>query len=345
MAYPWLRSLLFHLPPETAHHLTLSTLSILYRLTGGSSYLFKNDIGKEEAIDQFGLKFPNRIGLAAGLDKDAKYVDALASLGFGFVEIGTVTPRPQKGNPQPRLFRLPEDKAIINRMGFNNDGAKAVAERLRKRKSKIIVGGNIGKNKNTPNDQAIDDYQFCFQTLHPHVDYFVINVSSPNTAGLRELQDKKPLKKILTRLQKENRKQSIPKPLLLKIAPDLTHTQLDDILDLATSTKLDGLIATNTTISREHLTADQNRLKKIGQGGLSGKPLTDPSTSVIRYLYKHKHKELGVIGVGGIMSAQDALEKIDAGASLVQLYTGLIYEGPGLITTIRRALINRLTLA
>lgn len=341
MSYQWLRSLLFLLPPEKAHYLTLTTLKALWHLPGSSSILQRNDPPQNTSSSQFGLQFPNRLGVAAGLDKDARYVDVLAELGFGAVEIGTVTPYPQPGNPKPRLFRLPEDKALINRLGFNNDGAEATAARLQKRKSKVIVGGNIGKNKDTPNEKAIDDYEYCFLTLHPYVDYFVVNVSSPNTPGLRELQEKKMLKKLLSHLQKLNEKKDVQRPLLLKIAPDLTHPLLDDILDIAHKTNLDGLIATNTTISREGLTTDQKTIEKMGNGGLSGRPLTDQATSVIRYLTKHKKSNLTIIGVGGIMSAQDAMEKIDAGASLLQLYTGLVYEGPSLVATILDAIEQR----
>ncbi len=341
MSYHWLRSLLFQLPPERAHYLTLTTLEKLARLPGTSSLLQTHDLPRHTTSYHFGLPFKNRLGVAAGLDKDARYVDALAKLGFGAVEVGTVTPYAQPGNPKPRLFRLREDKALINRLGFNNDGAEATAARLQKRKSKVIIGGNIGKNKSTPNEKAIEDYEFCFRTLHPQVDYFVVNVSSPNTPGLRELQEKKALKKLLSRLQKLNNKMESQRPLLLKIAPDLTHPQLDDILEIAHKTELDGLIATNTTIARDGLATDKKTLDRIGNGGLSGRPLTDQSTSVIRYLTKHKKSYLTIIGVGGIMTSQDAMEKIDAGASLLQLYTGLIYEGPPLVANILNAIALR----
>jgi dihydroorotate dehydrogenase len=262
----------------------------------------------------------------------------MGALGFGFVEIGTVTPLAQPGNPLPRMFRLPKDQALINRMGFNNDGAVAVLARLKKLKGKVIVGGNIGKNKNTPNEKAVDDYLKCFEQLFEFVDYFVINVSSPNTPGLRELQEKEPLKRILSELMDRNRLMPTPKPVLLKIAPDLTESQLDDILEIVSETGLNGIIATNTTISRENLDTEVSKIKSIGAGGLSGKPLKDRSTEIIRYLHQKSGGKIPLVGVGGIHSAEDAAEKLNAGASLVQLYTGFIYEGPALISKINRFL-------
>jgi len=289
----------------------------------------------------FGLKFKNPIGLAAGFDKDARLIDELACLGFGFIEIGTLTPKPQAGNDKPRLFRLPEDEALINRMGFNNEGALACVERLKKRKSTIIVGGNIGKNKTTPNDKAVDDYNYCFEALYPYVDYFVVNVSSPNTPGLRELQEKGPLRDLMLLVKRLSAQKDKPKPVLLKIAPDLTPSQLDDIIEILLSTETDGVIATNTTISREHLSAPVETLSRIGSGGLSGRPLAKKSTEVISYLRSKLGKNYPIIGVGGIMSAEDAIEKIDAGANLIQVYTGFIYEGPALARRICKRLILR----
>ena len=282
----------------------------------------------------FGLSFENPVGLAAGFDKDARWVDELSSLGFGFVEIGTLTPIGQPGNEKPRLFRLPKDHALINRMGFNNGGVLPAAERLKKRKSNVIVGGNIGKNKTTENDQAVNDYLICFEALYPHVDYFAVNVSSPNTPGLRALQEKKPLLEILLRLQEANAKKVKRKPILLKIAPDLTDNQLNDIIDIVKESKIDGVIATNTTIVREPLKTSTAEIEAIGAGGLSGLPLAKRSTEVIRYLKQKSGNAFPVIGVGGVHSAQDALEKIEAGADLIQVYTGFIYEGPGLARSI-----------
>ena len=289
----------------------------------------------------FGIKFENPVGLAAGFDKDAKLFDELASFGFGFMEIGTVTPLPQDGNPKPRLFRLKEDNALINRMGFNNEGIEAAVARLRRKKSNIIIGGNIGKNKLTPNDKAVDDYEICFEKLFPYVDYFVVNVSSPNTPGLRDLQEKEPLTALLNSLQKLNNKKENRKPILLKIAPDLSNDQLDDIIAIVAETKIDGVVATNTTIDRSGLKTKAKALDRVGEGGLSGIPLKKRSTAVIKYLHKKSNKALPIIGVGGIHSAKDALEKLDAGATLVQVYTGFIYEGPALIKRINKAILKR----
>lgn len=282
----------------------------------------------------WGITFPNPVGLAAGFDKDAKYTDALACLGFGFIEIGTVTPRPQPGNPKPRLFRLPADKALINRMGFNNDGATEAAKRLRLRKENIIIGGNIGKNKDTPNEQASDDYEKGFLELYDVVDYFVVNVSSPNTPGLRALQDKGPLTELLNRLQALNKQKGGKKPILLKIAPDLTNEQLDDIIDIIRTTGLAGIVSSNTTISREGLATPKTDVEAIGMGGLSGAPLRQRATEVIKYLHTHSNGSIPIIASGGIFTAADAQEKLDAGASLVQVYTGFIYEGPAIVKNI-----------
>jgi dihydroorotate dehydrogenase len=284
-----------------------------------------------------GLDFKNPVGLAAGFDKNALWIDELDCLGFGFIEIGTVTPKPQDGNPKPRLFRLKKDEALINRMGFNNAGIKEVVKNLKKRNSKIIVGGNIGKNKLTENDDALSDYMIAFKGLAEYVDYFVVNVSSPNTPGLRDLQEKEPLKKILAALQIENQKHK--KPVLLKIAPDLTDFQLDDIVEIVTETGIAGVIATNTTLSRADLQTDDKEVEKIGAGGLSGKPLKDRSTEVIKYLSQKSDGKFGIIGAGGIYNAQDAKEKLEAGASLVQVYSGFIYEGPAIAKNINKELI------
>ena len=285
----------------------------------------------------FNLNFSNPVGLAAGFDKNAKYLRELETLGFGFVEIGTVTPKPQAGNDKPRLFRLPADKAIINRMGFNNDGVEVVKKRMidwqlkvGKSKSKMIIGGNIGKNKITPNEEAWKDYEICFNELYEYVDYFVVNVSSPNTPGLRELQEKESLRKILTHLQTLRSQKTNYKPILLKIAPDLTNEQLDDVIDLSTEIKLDGLVATNTTISREGLTTQASRLTAIGAGGLSGLPVKHRSTEVVHYIHQKTNGSITIIASGGIFTAADAREKLNAGASLVQVWTGFIYEGPAI---------------
>jgi dihydroorotate dehydrogenase len=295
----------------------------------------------------FGLRFPNPVGLGAGFDKNALYLRELAALGFGFVEIGTVTPLAQTGNPKPRLFRLPQDQGLINRMGFNNDGVEVIAERLRRWRARptapLIIGGNIGKNKVTPNEEAWKDYETCFRALYPYVDYFVVNVSSPNTPGLRELQEKSALRRILTHLQTANNQLATqtgirPRPLLLKIAPDLNHEQLDDVIALALEIQLDGLVATNTTISRPGLVTPSDRVEAIGAGGLSGAPLKKQSTEVVRYLCQKMNGQIPVIASGGIFTREDAREKLDAGASLVQVWTGFIYEGPFVVGRICRKL-------
>lgn len=289
----------------------------------------------------FGLRFKNPVGLAAGFDKNGVWTDELANLGFGFIEIGTVTPKPQLGNEKPRLFRLKPDQALINRMGFNNEGSLEAANQLRKRKSKIIIGGNIGKNKTTENDDAVYDYLKAFNDLYPYVDYFVVNVSSPNTPGLRDLQEKEPLKYILKVLERDNGRKSKPKPILLKIAPDLTNEQLDDVIEIIKETRTAGVIATNTTISRAGLETDSQTVAQIGAGGLSGKPLTNRSTEVIRYLSEKSNKAFPIIGVGGIYTAQDAIEKLNAGASLVQVYSGFIYEGPTIVKEICEGILEQ----
>ena len=341
--YKIVRFFLFLFNPELIHHISFKLIKFGAIIPGKMwawRLLFKvRDTRLEREV--FGLKFENPVGLAAGFDKDAKLFDELAAFGFGFVEIGTVTPLPQVGNLKPRLFRLKEDNALINRMGFNNQGLEAVVARLRRKKSTIIIGGNIGKNKLTPNDQAINDYEICFEKLFPHVDYFAVNVSSPNTPGLRDLQEKEPLTALLNRLQVLNNQKESRKPILLKIAPDLTNEQLDDIIDIVADTTIDGVIATNTTISRSGLKTDKNKVESIGNGGLSGKPVKARSTEVIKYLSDKSNKAFPIIGVGGIHSKEDALEKIDAGATLVQIYTGFIYEGPELVKRINKAILKR----
>ena len=336
------KPLLFNLDAERAHHLVFDNLRRAARIPGTKALLrgLYNYQHPDLTREVFGLKFPNPVGLAAGFDKNAALTEELATLGFGFVEIGTVTPRPQPGNPLPRLFRLPKDEALVNRMGFNNDGAAVVAARLAGRQNRqLIIGGNIGKNKDTPNEHAADDYVACFDALADVVDYFVVNVSSPNTPNLRQLQEKKPLIQLLQQVQERNLSRPTPRPLLLKIAPDLTDTQLDDILEIARETKLSGLVATNTTISREGLRTDAAQVAGLGAGGLSGRPLRARATEVIRYLHQKSDGGLPIIGSGGIHSAADAQEKLAAGASLIQLYTGFIYEGPALVSRINRALV------
>ncbi len=334
--YKLVKPLFFSMDPETAHTQVSGGLKRFSRVWGGKK-LLRSLYGFEDKNlerELFGLKFRNPVGLAAGFDKNADYVEEMAALGFGFVEIGTVTPRPQPGNDKPRMFRLTDDEALINRMGFNNQGADVAATRLRfiKNRQDIIIGGNIGKNKDTPNENAVNDYTYCFDVLFDVVDYFVVNVSSPNTPGLRDLQEKEPLLNILKALQGRNLKNGVSRPILLKIAPDLTDGQLDDIIELVEESGIAGVVATNTTISREGLRSNPALVKEMG--GLSGKPLRQRATEVIRYLVTNSSGRFPIIGVGGIHSPADALEKLDAGASLVQLYTGFIYKGPGLIKAI-----------
>jgi dihydroorotate dehydrogenase len=341
--YKWLiRPLLFSVDAEKIHHFVFRFLKFQCKVPG-----IKNLLRFFFAIDDprlekklFGITFKNRVGLAAGFDKDARLIDELGSLGFGFIEIGTLTPLPQAGNDKPRLFRLPADGALINRMGFNNEGVNAAIERLKKRKSKVIIGGNIGKNKNTPNEKALDDYAICFESLFPYVDYFVLNISSPNTPGLRELQDKEPLRKLLLYIKQLGAAKPMYKPILLKIAPDLVDTQLDDIIEILKETKLDGVVATNTTVSRANLTTNQAEVQAIGNGGLSGKPLAERSTEIVRYLRLKLGPDFPIIGVGGIMSTADAINKLKAGADLIQIYTGFIYEGPGFVKKINEKILD-----
>lgn len=339
----FIRPLLFLVDPEKIHHVVFFFLRLKGAIPGFnsvSSSLFNYRNGKLKK-KLFGLEFENPVGLAAGLDKDARLIDEFAAFGFGFIEIGTLTPKAQPGNDKPRLFRLPADQALINRMGFNNEGVQAAVARLKRRKSHVIVGGNIGKNKVTPNESALLDYEICFEALYPYVDYFVINVSSPNTPGLRELQEKEPLRKLLQHVIGLSRLKAKYKPVLLKIAPDLTTDQLNDVISILKETNTDGVIATNTTISRAGLKTDSQSVAKIGNGGLSGKPLAAMSTEVVRYLRQHLGKDFPIVAVGGIMSEADAIEKFQAGADLIQLYTGFIYEGPGLVSRINRALVRQ----
>lgn len=338
-----LRPLFFIADPEKIHHFVFCMLRIAGKLPGMNSVISAVFSYRRKMLERtvFGIHFSNPVGLAAGLDKDARVIDELAAFGFGFIEIGTLTPRPQSGNDKPRLFRLPKDKALINRMGFNNEGVEAAVERLKKRRSRVIVGGNIGKNKVTANEDALADYVACFQALDPYVDYFVINVSSPNTPGLRELQEKEPLERLLSTIKTLSLKSAKPKPVLLKIAPDLSRHQLDDVVEILLMTRTDGVIATNTTVSRAELKTDASEVERIGNGGLSGGPLRDRSTEVIRYLREKLGDAYPIVGVGGIMSPNDALEKLKAGANLIQLYTGFIYEGPGLVKRINEAIVEQ----
>jgi dihydroorotate dehydrogenase len=348
--YRLLRSILFFFPAEGVHHFSMKGLRLLCGLWPLRLLVRWSCRPEEEkglARELFGLRFPNPVGLGAGFDKNALYLRELAALGFGFVEIGTVTPLPQDGNPKPRLFRLPEDQALINRMGFNNDGVEVIAERLHRLRAgpngSLIVGGNIGKNKVTPNEEAWKDYELCLKVLFSWVDYFVVNVSSPNTPGLRELQDKEALRRILVNLQRVNTEYGRyhgvrPRPLLLKIAPDLNEQQLDDVVGLALEIGLDGLVAANTTVSREGLLTPAQQVEAIGAGGLSGAPLRERATSVVRYLAEKSGGRIPIIASGGIFSAADVREKIDAGASLVQVWTGFIYEGPFIVPRICRGL-------
>lgn len=343
--YQFLRKILFTLDAERAHYLAMNIFQTVCRLPVVRSIIAGALRPVQSPKSLFGVSFKNPVGLGAGFDKNAKYLAALEAIGFGFVEIGTVTPRPQAGNEKPRLFRLPEDGALINRMGFNNEGVDVVAKRLkawqhkkRNETHKMLIGGNIGKNKTTPNEDAWQDYEICFRALYPYVDFFVVNVSSPNTPGLRELQEKDALKKILTQLQLLNKNFEQQKPILLKIAPDLTNEQLDDVVQLAQEIKLDGLVATNTTIERKNLATNKQSVTSIGAGGLSGKPVQERATEVIRYIQQQTKGNMPIIGSGGIFTAADAKNKLSAGASLVEVWTGFIYEGPSIVKRICNAL-------
>ena len=356
--YKLLRPLLFRYDPERAHHLTFNLLEVAAKVPGALKLVGGSRPPANAAVKVMGLLFPSPVGLAAGMDKDAKHVGALSALGFGFIEVGTLTPLAQPGNDKPRLFRLLADRALINRMGFNNGGVVAAVARLKQRKPGILIGGNIGKNKATPNDQAIGDYVKCFEALYPVVDYFVVNVSSPNTPGLRELQHKGPLLEILrTLMERGNKLSSVEhtsggssdahsplkthhpplRPILLKIAPDLTDAQLDDVISVVKESGIAGVVATNTTISRDNLETPAVEVFAMGAGGLSGAPMRDRSSEVVRYLRDRMPRPVVIIGVGGIDSAAAAMEKIEAGADLVQVYTGLIYEGPALVKRINEA--------
>ncbi|MDR4988118.1 MAG: quinone-dependent dihydroorotate dehydrogenase [Bacteroidales bacterium] len=341
--YPkFFRPVLFLFPPEFIHRLVAFLLPLLVAIPGMRLILRKTYCLRDKRLERqlFGLTFKNPVGIAAGFDKEARLYNALGSFGFSHVEIGTVTPVGQKGNPRPRLFRLPKDKALINRMGFNNEGMEAVALKLRKQQRTIIIGGNIGKNTLTPNESAHEDYLKCFNALFDLVDYFVVNVSCPNIKGMSKLQDTDKLLFLLQNIQENNRSRPAPKPVLLKISPDLSNSQLDEVIEIVKKTGLDGIIATNTSTSREQLTFSSEEAERIGQGGLSGKPLREKSTQTIRYLHQRSGGTIPIIGVGGISSAEDALEKLAAGASLVQLYTGFVYEGPSIAKKINRKLLQ-----
>jgi dihydroorotate dehydrogenase len=344
--YKFFRNILFWFDAEQVHYFSMNLLKAICRIRFLRNSIAKKYTPLDSPVNVFGLQFRNPVGLAAGFDKNARYLAEIQILGFGFIEIGTVTPLPQKGNDKPRLFRLPKDKALINRMGFNNDGIQVIAKRLQEWKyrqpatgnTQLIVGGNIGKNKNTPNEDAWKDYETCFNGLFEWVDYFVVNVSSPNTPGLRELQQKDSLRKILSVLQNSNQQKAVPKPLLFKISPDMGFEDIKDAIDLAVELQLDGIVAANTTISREDLSTSGKKINAIGSGGLSGKPLQEISTSLIKTIYEKANKQLPVIASGGIFTGDDANEKIMAGAKLIQVWTGFIYEGPAIVKNICKAL-------
>ena len=337
------RPFLFSFDPEWVHYFSLNALRLinkihLFRWLLRKIYSYENPALEREL---FGIKFKNPVGLAAGFDKNGKYINELSNLGFGFIEIGTITPKPQQGNPKKRLFRVQNDSAIINRLGINNDGSYICAERLKKNNSDVVIGGNIGKNTSTSNENADEDYILNFETLHQHVDYFVLNVSCPNVSNFIKLQDVKFLKKLVPQLKKINSTKSKKKPILIKISPDLNRDQLDETIDLILSENLDGIIATNTTTTRENLKTNKSKIEEIGNGGLSGEPLKNKSTDVIKYISKKTKGNLPIIGVGGIMNSKDALDKIEAGADLIQLYTGFIYEGPSIVKKINQYLSKK----
>jgi dihydroorotate dehydrogenase len=341
--YKLVRTFLFLFSAEKAHYLAADLLNF-FLFFPGTKKIVDSIYGSNDPLlekEVFGLKFKNPVGLAAGFDKNASFYNNFSHLGFGFIEIGTITPKAQDGNPKPRLFRLKSDEAIINRMGFNNGGIEEAIKNLKKRKTSIIIGGNIGKNKLTANEDANDDYLACFKALYPYVDYFVVNVSSPNTPNLRALQEKEPLTQLLSLLQAENLKMPAKKPILLKIAPDLNSNELDDVIEVVQTCKLDGIVATNTTLDRSNLISPKEIVENIGTGGLSGKPLTKKSTEIIRYIHQKTNGNIPIIGVGGIHSAQDAIDKLNAGASLIQLYTGFVYEGPSLIKSINQEILRQ----
>ena len=342
--YKLFRFVLFQFDAEKVHYFVVGLLNQIHRFAPARQLFRSLYVVQHPALETnfIGLKFPTPVGLAAGFDKNAQHIDALADCGFGFIEIGTVTPKAQPGNDKPRLFRLKADQAILNRMGFNNDGVEAAIVQLKARQNRqIIIGGNIGKNKWTPNEEAANDYLTCFEALFPYVDYFVVNVSSPNTPNLRALQEKEPLQDLLLRLQELNKQQSQPKPILLKIAPDLSNSQIDEIIEIVTYTKIAGLIVANTTISREGLRTPAAEIEQMGAGGISGKPVTLRATEMVKYIHEQSNGKIPMMAVGGIHTAQDALDKLAAGATLVQLYTGFIYEGPALVKAINKALLQR----
>ncbi|MEY3087515.1 MAG: hypothetical protein RLZ93_1441 [Bacteroidota bacterium] len=342
--YKLFRFVLFQFDAEKVHYFVVGLLNQIHRFAPARQLFRSLYVVQHPALETnfLGLKFPNPVGLAAGFDKNAQHIDALADCGFGFIEIGTVTPKAQPGNDKPRLFRLKADQAILNRMGFNNDGVEAAIVQLKARQNRqIIIGGNIGKNKWTPNEEAANDYLTCFEALFPYVDYFVVNVSSPNTPNLRALQEKEPLQDLLLRLQELNKQQSQPKPILLKIAPDLSNSQIDEIIEIVTYTKIAGLIVANTTISREGLRTPAAQIEQMGAGGISGRPVTLRATEMVKYIHEQSNGKIPMMAVGGIHNAQDALDKLAAGATLVQLYTGFIYEGPALVKAINKALLQR----
>ena len=334
--FNFIRFILFLLPPERAHYVTMHLLQFFCRFLL-TAWIFKLLYRRvKDPVEVAGIRFPNRVGLAAGFDKDARFMDVFKALGFGHMEIGTVTPLPQPGNELPRLFRLPADQALINRLGFNNKGVDYAVGKLKNRPKGLVIGGNIGKNKVTPNELAAQDYEICFEKLHPYVDYFTVNVSSPNTPNLRELQEKEPLTALLTRLQALNDAKGSPKPIFLKIAPDLTEGQLDDIVEIVISSKIAGVVATNTTVSRATLNSEAAIVAAIGAGGLSGKPAFEPSTRLQQQLHDKSAGRFPIIGVGGVMTPQQAQAKFEAGASLVQLYTGFVYAGPSLVKAVAK---------
>ena len=339
-----IRPLLFLIPPETTHHIIVFLVRIAFRIPGIKQILKKTYLVKDKRLNRelFGLKFTNPIGLAAGFDKNAGFFNAFMVFGFGFIEIGTVTPVGQAGNPKPRLFRIPRDQGLINRMGFNNLGLDKAIDKLKNKPEGLIIGGNIGKNTSTSNEKAVEDYARCFEGLYPYVDYFVVNVSCPNICDLSELQDKELLIGILIRLADIRSSMAKKKPILVKISPDLNFQQIDDVLELISQTGMDGIVATNTTIKRENLATEAKMIEQIGNGGLSGKPLRQRSTEIIKYISEKTNGKLTIIGTGGIMSPEDAIEKIRAGASLIQIYTGFIYEGPCIVKKINKALSEKL---
>jgi dihydroorotate dehydrogenase len=341
----FIRSVLFLIPPETVHHIIVIVIRIIFHIPGIKSLIRKIYRIEDELLnrDLMGLHFTNPVGLAAGFDKNASFFREFSSFGFGFIEIGTVTPLGQPGNPRPRLFRIPRDMGLINRMGFNNMGLDEAIRKLRKKPEGMIIGGNIGKNTATPNEKAVDDYAKCFEGLYPFVDYFVVNVSCPNISDLSELQDKELLRGILVRLSDIRRSQARKKPILVKISPDLNSDQINDVLELISLTGMDGIVATNTTIKRENLLTGKELIDKIGKGGLSGKPLRQRSTDIIKYIANRTKGKLTIIGAGGIMTPEDAIEKIRAGAHLIQIYTGFIYEGPAIIRRINIALTEKIS--